>query len=618
VIPNARAATQTNLGPCLDPSINKAKTHKLFLYFPTTADDSFPDFPNPGGNGVVSPAAKFDPNSFDIQHGSPQLLTDQIKQVVTDDYCEFNVQVFATTDNPDQGQMPPPIRTTVAIGSDTSVRCQNGNCSYPEYGVSCTIPGVDKMPPTACSNGVNYARVWAGEYTQFEGYVGGVGKSTGALAGANSDIARWAEAIGGSAAHEAGHTYGLQHTDDDPTSLNDPSMCGMNDAMDPREGPTTFHQHLMPAGCYLTPDDRAAHRFFSDQDYGVLASRVGLSVATMHVWTFINPNKEQAVSLTIDFLSQANSISVSWPSNNGGNPWINPTLIGPNGTTTFAGDGQSYNVYRLTWSQPNPDWKFGSGMVDGGEQFSLGTSFFEGDVNQPHPEIITDVSLYDAAGKMLALHPRIAGYDGGAVDWPFRQFVINFFAPLDAPQLQLAGAKIFQLPRLADIESLIGEGAPFTRDERPIVPWSSSQCGSAPIGGGLSCVITSLDQPPHVQQVFRFGQPNVHLCGLPTEPFPNVQVQPAPPPSTSALPAANNDAGPPDLEGGICAGADYDPYPSAVVYLIATFVDPNAQHYDPASRAYVVGPVASKLYYQFAGVRNLPVPGRLPIAAPDP
>ena len=39
---------------------------------------------------------------------------------------------------------------------------------------------------------------------------------------------------------------------------------------------------------------------------------------------------------------------------------------------------------------------------------------------------------------------------------------------------------------------------------------------------------------------------------------------------------------------------------------MATFVDPNARHYDPVKKAYVVGPVTSKLYYQFAGIRRLP------------
>jgi hypothetical protein len=38
----------------------------------------------------------------------------------------------------------------------------------------------------------------------------------------------------------------------------------------------------------------------------------------------------------------------------------------------------------------------------------------------------------------------------------------------------------------------------------------------------------------------------------------------------------------------------------------ATFVDPQARHYDPAKRAYVVGPVVAKVYYQFAGIRRLP------------
>ena len=44
VLPGASSFAQTC--PTEDPAIDSAKSHKLFLYFPTTVDTSFPSFPN--------------------------------------------------------------------------------------------------------------------------------------------------------------------------------------------------------------------------------------------------------------------------------------------------------------------------------------------------------------------------------------------------------------------------------------------------------------------------------------------------------------------------------------------------------------------------------------------
>jgi hypothetical protein len=40
------------------------------------------------------------------------------------------------------------------------------------------------------------------------------------------------------------------------------------------------------------------------------------------------------------------------------------------------------------------------------------------------------------------------------------------------------------------------------------------------------------------------------------------------------------------------------------VYVIAKFVDPAAKHWDPSTKKYVVGPLTSTTYYQFAGIRH--------------
>ena len=63
---------------------------------------------------------------------------------------------------------------------------------------------------------------------------------------------------------------------------------------------------------------------------------------------------------------------------------------------------------------------------------------------------------------------------------------------------------------------------------------------------------------------------------------------------------------PEGLEGPICAGTQHDLFPSTTVYVVATFEEPNVKRFDPAKKAYVVGPVTSKVFYQFAGIEDVP------------
>ena len=162
-----------------------------------------------------------------------------------------------------------------------------------------------------------------------EGGVGPTGTGqcsmTGSLTGANATLSRWAQAIGGTAAHEGGHTYGLTHQDDDP-----PDDPGGQAGAGPLPGEDAFNKHLMPAGYDLTGPDRADYRrHFSDTDYGILATNVGLSVETMHNWDLVNPNAESGSSLAIDFLSAKPSISIDWFYAGTQSPWLNPTVSGP-------------------------------------------------------------------------------------------------------------------------------------------------------------------------------------------------------------------------------------------------------------------------------------------------
>jgi hypothetical protein len=574
--------------PTEDPGIVAAKNNYLYLYFPTTADSTFPAYSTLGTLTTASPVAAFDVSALTSGIGSTAQLISSIKNVVADDYCEFNVQVLTTTTNPATLSSPPAQRVTVGIGDDI-----NGDNTTGYYW------GQAQETDTGNAIAVDFARVWAGTYTTCEGGGGppdgGSGCTGGALTGANNTLERWAQAIGGTAAHEAGHTYGLAHTDDDPPPCPATPACDDSQAgPTPTPGEDPYYQHLMPAGYNLTASQRTDYRrHFSNRTYGLLATNVGLSVETMHNWNLVNPNAQSGSSLSIDFLSTLSTVTVSWFYNGNQSPWLNPTVSGPSGTVVFQ--GTTYNKFTMTWSSPNPAWSNPSpGVVGGGIQFHIGATFMGVDFDTPDPIIIQDVTLFDAGPNPLALHPRLAGYDAGTADSASDSLQLHFFA---APGLRLESAEIYQLPRLAWIDSMVGDGLPMTFDKLPIRPWSVTKCARAELEKGATCTVAKLTQEPHVKETYMVGQPGVYDCsqGVPIVPRKNPTTNPT---------RISDSSRPLDYEGPICAGSQTDPFPSATVYVIAKFVDPAAKYWDPATKQYVVGPVRSTTYYQFAGYRQ--------------
>src|SRR6266542_5676206 len=208
-----------------------AKPNKLYLYFPTADDTTFPEF---GVGGLTtSPAHAFNAGDLTNYTGNASDLRNAIFQVVSEDYCEFNVQVIQTT------TAPPTTfarRNTVAVGTDS--QCTTTSTTW----------GLAQAVDTGDATAVDFARVWGGSYN-----------CSTALSGTNSTLERWARAIGGTCAHEGGHNFGLSHAD------------GLVLAT----GEDVLVHHIMASGSHYSDEDRAGYRrHFSDHEYSILAANV--------------------------------------------------------------------------------------------------------------------------------------------------------------------------------------------------------------------------------------------------------------------------------------------------------------------------------------------------------
>ena len=439
-------------------AIDDAKPNKLYLYFPTSDDSAFPVTTCTlgtincfEGSDPVRPLKAFDVSSLSSYTGAVGDLRDAIRDVVIDDYCEFNVKVIEST------TVPPttfPRRVTVGIGADSNP--QGGGFVF----------GKAQEVDIGDAIGVDFARVWAGSY---QSEAGGPG---GALNGANSTLQRWAFSIGGTAAHEAGHTFGLQHNDDFLQTMGG----GCNDGTDEtKTGEDALTRHLMAAGCHFTDEQRAGfRRHFSDATFSILAANVGLSVETIHNWDFTNPNSADAAKLRFDLLSTAASLTLSWSYGGNLSPWTAPMVTGPIGTTNFR--GTVYNRFQVTFSSGQA-WANGpSGIVPGGARFHVGAAFSGVDFTQPDPVIVAKVALLDGSGQPLTLQPRMAGYDSGAFDATTGDFRLSLFN-VDAPErpLEIKSLVVFQLPRIASIDAMV-RGAQLTSWQGiPIYAWTASR-----------------------------------------------------------------------------------------------------------------------------------------------
>ena len=186
----------------------------------------------------------------------------------------------------------------------------------------------------------------------------------------------------------------------------------------------------------------------------------------------------------------------------------------------------------------------------------------------------------------------MVAYDTGALDAGDGTYTINFFAADDPSRpLLLGNLTVSELPRVASINSMLKGVELQTWQGLPIKPWKSERklCEKnqnlttdgcfVPLRKAQSVQVAALRQGRHIVQKYD-GK--------------------CPPGLRAAAGSADASKGP---DGNDCpnAGINVDLFPATMIYVTATVVDPNAKHWDPVSKSFVVGPLESRLFYQIAG-----------------
>lgn len=517
---------------CSHGATTSVRDNKLYLYFPTTSDNTYPEHGVFGVN--TSPLAEFDVADLDSGIGTTTQLRDRVFELVTEDYCEFNVEVIKTTTMPN----------TVGISRWQIIGLGSDDSGIGLFGEAQDVDLNDNIA-------TDYSRVYAGT---FDSSYGGAG---GALNGANSTLERWANAIAGTTSHEGAHNYGVAHG---------------NSAS--RTGEDAQNNHILATGSTgLTGGQRATDRHFSDQSYELLAHNVGLNIMSVYNWDFINPNAVDAHQLEFTLLSSAASLSLSTWWNGNRSPWRDPIITDTGSTRTFQ--GTSYNEFKLTFST-DKSWIGGAdGVVPGGAEFHVGAGFAESDL-----VIVYDAKLKNSGGTDLDLHPRMADFDIGTADLASGDFTMMMFNPNpQAGDLIIRDMKIQYLPRLADINAML--------DDVPLV-----DVRGFPINPNGSC---------NPRNSFELNKnKKFRLAKFNDERSVDIIYD-----SSNCKPSIVNSK-PGDMENGEVSycldGNALSLFPSTTVYVTATVVDPKAKYFDPQIGDFVVGPLETKIFYQFTGI----------------
>ncbi len=538
---------------CPSGVLSSTKGNKLYLYFANSSDTTFPDYSDYGAK--TSPLDPFNVADLDSGIGTTQQLRDRIFEIVTDDYCEFNVKVEQTTSKPSPSESRWEI---VGLGTD-----DEPDSGQDLFGEAQNVDTNDAHPK-------DYARVWAGS---FKTVYSGAG---GALNGANSTLERWASAIGETSAHEAAHNYGAGHNHSAPR---------------PGSSEDEQNNHIMATGSTgLTGEMRASRdRHFSDTEYEILGHNIGLNTYTLHNWDFINPNDTAAHGARLKILSNESSLSIAWWYNGSTSPWQNPTITNTGTTQSFQ--GVNYNVFNLdftnakSWSGPT------AGVVDPGDEFHIGASF-----TSSNPVIVSKVELLNNGGSPLSLSPRLPSYDIGTADLASGDFAISFFNPNPhLGGLVIQNLQVNSLPRMMDINAMVRNARPMDIRGLPIpltatrstIGAAASERGINLIGNSVKVSIAKLSDKRSVDIVYGPKDCPPGSIGSGTNP------------QRRAVGAGDSDKG----EVIYCQkGNALSLFPATYTYITATVVQPNAKYWDKAQNKFVIGDLVSRLFYQVGGI----------------
>ncbi|MEO6548966.1 MAG: hypothetical protein ABIN94_13245 [Ferruginibacter sp.] len=531
---------------CSEGSASSVKHHKIYLYFPTADDATFPNYGAALGN-PTSPLRRFDVADLEAGIGTTDALIGSILGVVQQDYCEFDVQVVSTKTKP----APPASEAQwniVGIGSDN---CTSTNGLFGLASVVGSNIDLNNLMPQ------DFARVWGGTYQSQYGTGGSFPPLV--LSGASSTLNRWSNAIGGTASHEAGHNFGLQHS----TTV--------------RPGEDAMNLHLMPAGPNIDGAHRVGPRHFSDEDYEILGHNIGLNTFTLTNWDFMNPNAQDAHSFVLTILTHAASLSFSRVYTGNRSPWQNPTITA-SGTASFQGG--TFNKFLITFSDPK-SWNGGSnGIVPGGAPFHVGASF-----NEPDLFIVSEARLRNASGTNLGLHPRVPSFDAGSADLATGDFLFKMInGDAAAGALQIANVEVFYLPRMASLQSMISGDTLRDNQGFPMRIRNRSD--------NFAFERNMMIKDNGSFRLAKYSDPRTLDVTYNDDGCKPGFVRTAQGGGADALFGTVN----------YCAhGTALSLFPATYVYMIVTVVDPNATYFDKAQNKMVTGPLTSKVFYQFAG-----------------
>lgn len=512
----------------------------LYLYYPTASDSNFPD--NVGGVGeTTSPLAPFDVADLDAGIGTTANLRTAITERVKVDYCEFDVRVVQSTSangttNPNPSD---PRWQVVGIGSDVNDGL---------FGIAANVDIGDNLL-------TDFARVWA---DSFGNQFGGPG---GALNGANSTLTRWANAIAGTVSHEAGHNYGLQHSDSAPRPTEDAQ-----------------NNHLLATGSTgLTGEDRVKDRHFSDTSFEVLAANIGLLEQTVSNWDFINPNNTTAdgFQITVLVLPSAGTPSKTSMYTGGLSPW-GDVSISANGSETFK--GTLYNRFNVDFTSPKSWNNGGNGQIPSGAEFHVG-------VGLDKDYIVRNTAL-SAGGSALELNPRVVGYTtGGSFDPATGNFHVTFSNPEpEKGPLLLSDFTIRHVPRTVAIDQMVAGGKLAGNDGLPVKPWKvmGTEAGPVVVENTADVTLGNLAEKRAVDHVLK------------ADPACKRGIVRPPPIGDIAAPASIEYC----PEGHVLGL-----FPATRVYFEATLTDPNARYFDRGLQTFVQGPLKSRIFVQLPGVK---------------